>query len=250
MHLLSGGRLRMRRHIYDPAAPREVTIELPVSCALLRHPQATVLFDTGCNPAVATDAEARWGGLARMMAPIFEPRDTVVEQLPRLGLAADDIDVVLCSHLHPDHCGCNERFRRATIYCHAAELAAAREGGEKTGYFPVEWDQPQGFTTFDAQTDLFGDGRLVLLPMAGHTPGMTSALASFDRDGQILLASDAAALERHIDREQPPKNTWDMAAAARSLGEIKRLRAGGATVICGHDDAQWARLRKAEDFYQ
>jgi N-acyl homoserine lactone hydrolase len=59
LHFLSGGRLRMRRSIYQPDATKDETIELPVSCALIRHPQGNVLFDTGCNPQAGHDADLR-----------------------------------------------------------------------------------------------------------------------------------------------------------------------------------------------
>ena len=250
LHFLSGGRLRMRRSIYEPAAPREETIELPVSCALIRHPQGTVLFDTGCNPQAAIDPEARWGGVARAMIPIFTARDTVDAQLPRLGLTADDIDIVVCSHLHPDHCGCNDRFRRATIVCHAAEVAAAKaDGAEKVGYLAQDWDQPQGFSTFEGQKDLFGDGRIVLMHMPGHTPGMSCAMVGLDRDGQFLLASDAAPLASNLETCVAPKNSWNPELATVALQEVRRIRDAGTTVILGHDDAQWQGLRKGEAFF-
>ena len=51
MHVLSGGRVRMRKSVYFPDADRGETIELPVSCVLLRHRQGNVLFDTGCHPS-------------------------------------------------------------------------------------------------------------------------------------------------------------------------------------------------------
>ena len=56
MHALSGGRVRMRKSVYVPDADRSETIELPVSCFLLRHPQGNVLFDTGCHPSVAGES--------------------------------------------------------------------------------------------------------------------------------------------------------------------------------------------------
>ncbi|MYD93595.1 MAG: N-acyl homoserine lactonase family protein, partial [Chloroflexi bacterium] len=65
MHVLSGGRLRMSKHIYLPDAAREETIDLPVACFLFRHPQGNVLFDTGCHPTVAKNPQERWGNLAR-----------------------------------------------------------------------------------------------------------------------------------------------------------------------------------------
>ena len=64
MHMLSGGRLRMRKSIYFPDADRAEMIDLPVSCALMRHSQGNVLFDTGCHPTIAENPEARWGAAA------------------------------------------------------------------------------------------------------------------------------------------------------------------------------------------
>jgi N-acyl homoserine lactone hydrolase len=250
LHFLSGGRLRMRRSIYQPDAAKEETLELPVSCALIRHPQGNVLFDTGCNPQAATDPEGRWGGLARVMTPIFTSQDTVIPQLALAGLVPGDIDVVVCSHLHPDHCGCNQYFGRATIMCHAAELEAAKaDGAEKQGYLPAEWDQPNGFKTFDARHDLFGDGKVELVPLPGHTPGTTGALVTLDQSGRFLLAADAAPMRSALDGIAP-KNNWNQERAAASVAEIKALEAAGATVIFGHDEAQWNTLRKGAEFYE
>jgi glyoxylase-like metal-dependent hydrolase (beta-lactamase superfamily II) len=251
MHFLPGGRLRMRRSIYVPGSAKDETIELPVHAALVRHQQANLLFDTGCSPEAAAEPERRWGGLARVMTPIFKAEETVVHQLGAIGLTPDDIDIVVCSHLHPDHCGCNEHFRYATIFCHAAELEAARtDGAEQQGYLPQEWNQPQGFKTFDSQHDVFGDGKVVLVPMPGHTPGSTVARVRLDRDGTFVLASDAAPLQSSIDTGVPPKNTWNMGLAAAALVELKKRRDAGETVVSGHDKEQWKHLRKAAEFYE
>ena len=59
MHFLNGGRLRMRKSIYLPESDRSETIELPVSCVLLRHTQGNVLLDTGCHPSAVVDPAAR-----------------------------------------------------------------------------------------------------------------------------------------------------------------------------------------------
>jgi N-acyl homoserine lactone hydrolase len=46
-----------------------------------------------------------------------------------------------------------------------------------------------------------------------------------------------------------PRNTWNAAALAKSLAEIRRLQQQGVTVLCGHDDAQWQSLGKGADAY-
>jgi len=251
MHLLSGGRVRMRKSIFLPAADRAETIDLPVPSALLRHPQGNVLFDTGCHPSVVTAVEARWGPLARLMTPMMTADDNVLSGLACIGLQADDIDVVICSHLHPDHCGCNTFFKRATVIVHAREIEAARApGAEAQGYLAAEWDLPMRIDTVrSSHRDLFGDGRIVLLHLPGHTPGSIGALVQLDRSGTMLLASDTVSLREALDEGVIPKNTWNVEALEKSLAEIRRIAASGATVICGHDDRQWQTLRKGADAY-
>ena len=251
MHVLSGGRLRMKKSVYLPGSDRAETFELPVSCFLLKHQQGNVLFDTGCHPSTATDAEARWGAMAKAMVPISKPEENVVDQLRLIGMTPDDIDVVVNSHFHSDHCGCNEFFRKATVVCHARELEAARAAdAEKMGFLPVDWKQPMPIDTVDGQRDLFNDGRVVLLPAPGHTAGMMAALVALDRSGSFLLASDAVALRANLEQDIQPRNTLDVEQSAGTFDEVRRIEAGGATVIYGHDDEQWQALRKGADYYE
>jgi N-acyl homoserine lactone hydrolase len=250
MHLLPCGRLRIRKSIFLPAAERNETIELSVASALLRHAQANVLFDTGCHPAVAEDPEGRWGGLARLMTPIMQPGEHVLTGLDGLGLSPDDIDLVINSHLHPDHCGCNAFFRKATFLIHADELVAARAtGSEAAGYLAADWDQPMPIDAIAGQRDLFADGRVVLLPLPGHTPGSLGALARLDRNGTFLLAGDTVSLRETLDTGIIPRNTWNGEALTKSLAEVRHLEASGATVLCSHDARQWDSLRKGADAY-
>jgi len=250
MHVLAGGRLRVRKGIYIPNVDRSETIELPISAFLIRHPQGNVLFDSGYHPSVAENAGVRWGGMAKSMTPIGLPDENVVDSLRCIGFNPEDIDVVVCSHLHPDHCGCTGFFTKATMVCHAKEVAAARApDSAKMGYFRDDWDQIP-IQEIDGQHDLFGDERIVLVPVPGHTPGTIAALVNLDRSGQFLLASDAVSLRFSLDENVMPRNTWNVDQAWASFAEIKRIENGGATVICGHDDVQWQSLKKGLDTYE
>jgi N-acyl homoserine lactone hydrolase len=250
MHCLSGGRLRMRKGIYFPDADRSETIEIPVPCFLLHHAQGNVLFDTGCHPSVPEKPEARWGGLARTMVPIMPPGENVLTGLACVGVTPDDIDLVVCSHLHPDHCGCNVFFKRATFMIHANEIAAARAAGaEGQGYLAAEWDHSALTDTIAGERDVFGDGRIVLTPLPGHTPGTMGAHVVLERSGTFFLASDTVSLRATLDRESVPRNTWNSDALLKSLAEVKRIEARGEKILCGHDDTQWATLRKEAEYY-
>jgi N-acyl homoserine lactone hydrolase len=250
MHILSGGRLRMRKSVYLPDAGKGEMIDLPVSSVLLRHKQANVLFDTGCHPSIAEDPAGRWGDMAKLITPIMAPGDNVLTGLGDLGLGPEDIDIVVNSHFHPDHCGCNAFFKEATVVVHALELEAAKAPGSVArGYIPVEWDYPMPMETVSGERDLFGDGRIVLVPLPGHTAGSMGALAALDRSGQFLLAADAVSLRASLDRDIVPRNTSNAEALLASLTEIRKMEKGGATVLCGHDAQQWETLRKGADAY-
>jgi glyoxylase-like metal-dependent hydrolase (beta-lactamase superfamily II) len=251
MHMLSGGHLRGRRSTYFPDAADGETIELPVSCVLLRHTQGNVLFDTGCHPSIADDAEARWGSLAKLLIPIMTREDTVPVGLKAIGLSPGDIDVVICSHLHTDHCGCNAFFGKATVIVHAQEIEIAKSAdAARRGYFDVDWDCGSKLQVISDQLDVMGDGRIVLVPLPGHTPGMMGALVELDRSERFLLASDALSVRENLDRDIIPRNTWNAEHCARSFDEIRRLERAGYTVICGHDALQWEQLRKGADAYE
>ena len=159
--------------------------------------------------------------------------------------------MVINSHLHPDHCGCNAFFKKATLMCHAEEFAAARApGSEAAGYLTAEWDsQPMPVDALDRERDVFGDGRIVLVHLPGHTPGSIGALAQLDRTGRYLLAGDTVSLRETLDTGVIPRNTWNADALAKSLDEVRRIEASGVTVLCSHDAKQWDSLRKGAEAY-
>jgi N-acyl homoserine lactone hydrolase len=107
LQFLSAGRLRLKKSVYVKTADRSETFEAPVSSALIRHKQGNVLFDTGCHPSVVEHGEERWGSLMKVMTPVMRAEDTLLPSLACVGVNPDDIDIVVNSHFHPDHCGCN-----------------------------------------------------------------------------------------------------------------------------------------------
>jgi N-acyl homoserine lactone hydrolase len=251
LQFLPAGRLRLKKSVYIKAADRSETFEAPVSSALIRHKQGNVLFDTGCHPSVIEHGEERWGSLMKVMTPVMRAEDTLLPSLACVGVNPDDIDIVVNSHFHPDHCGCNQFFKKATIMVHAREIEAANAAGaEAAGYLRADWDHGQPVDAVNGDRDVFGDGRLVLIPLPGRTPGSMGAAVQLDRDGSFLLASDAVSLRENLDADTAPRNTWNVDALLNSFFEIRRIEKSGATIICGHDDAQWQSLRKGAEAYE
>ena len=73
------------------------------------------------------------------MTPIDMNGKNLITELASLGISPTDIDVVINSHLHPDHCGCNEFFKNAEFYCHEKEIQSANhENSNLMGYIKKE----------------------------------------------------------------------------------------------------------------
>jgi glyoxylase-like metal-dependent hydrolase (beta-lactamase superfamily II) len=63
---------------------------------------------------------------------------------------------------------------------------------------------------------------------------------------ELVLTADACYTRENMDRDILPTVLWDPAEMSRSLGALRDWRdRKGATVIYGHDAAQWQTLHRA-----
>ena len=189
--------------------------------------------------------------MAKFMTPIGAPKQDVLHALAQAGLQPEDIDIVINSHLHPDHCGCNEFFTRAQFFCHEGELAAGTaEGAKKMGYLRAEWEHPMRLDPIGGSLDVFGDGQLVTVHIPGHTPGMIGLRAELAHSGEFFIVSDAVALERNLAHDEAPMNAWNADLLIASYDIVRARQNAGASIICGHDDRQWQWLKAGPQVYE
>ena len=251
LNFLAAGRLRMKKSIYVTSADRSETIDLPVSSALIRHKQGNVLFDTGCHPSVVEHAEERWGPLVKVMTPIMRADETLLPSLACVGVGPDDIDIVVNSHFHPDHCGCNQFFKKATILAHAKEIEAAKApGAEAAGYLRADWDYGQPIEAVNGERDLFGDASSCWCRCRATRRERSARWSPRSRrsvSSGFGLRSACAKASIPIPRPATPGMSD---ALLKSFEEVRRIEKSGATVICGHDDPQWQSLRKGNEGYE
>ncbi|MBB5912097.1 glyoxylase-like metal-dependent hydrolase (beta-lactamase superfamily II) [Nocardia transvalensis] len=185
--------------------PRRITNSL--TSFVIEHPEATFLVD----PSVCIDAEHR--AIAQLPAvlrvAVRPPGDVVatVDALraePRLPRP----DFALPTHAHWDHvCGLLD-LPGLPVHLHRPEyrwvssgpvapVGGVRDSLRDRPIVEYELDGPP-VLTFTRSRDLFGDGTVVLVDLAGHTPGSVGILAH-TRSGWILLAGDAAWHRLQID---------------------------------------------------
>ena len=143
---------------------------------VVKTPTAVMLVDTGVG-----NGKERTGGI-----PQFHHLDTpYLERLAALGVTPEAVDLVLCTHIHGDHCGWNARLdgdRWVPTFPRARHLFARPEYEYWTSVAPEQPATAQlladsirpvvdaGLATFVA-VDHVVSPEVRLVPMHGHTPG-------------------------------------------------------------------------------
>ncbi len=143
--LLTCGTADLEQSTLTPGRAAGARLRVPIPAYLLQTDGRTILFDTGMPDFCYT-------GDPRALAHEGEPdppwaipyggaADTIAGQLATLGLRPADVDLVVNSHLHLDHCGGNLHFTHCPLLLQAAELEAARAGGSVYQEF-AGWKEP------------------------------------------------------------------------------------------------------------
>jgi N-acyl homoserine lactone hydrolase len=236
---------------FDPFDPQVGTkIDIPYFCYLIQHERGNVLFDTGAHPSLATNPRDRLGDEADNWEISMAPDDGVVDKLATVGLAATDITHVLQSHLHYDHAGGVGFFSHAPVYVQRQELsfAYAPPVYQAGLYLKADFDLPGvRWHELDGEHDVFGDGRLVLVPTPGHSAGHQSLVVRL-QDSTVILLADAAYLVEKMRARALPAGAmvWSPDHMVASWEKLEQLeRDLDATLIATHDLRFRERVRVA-----
>ena len=93
-------------------------------------------------------------------------------------------------------------------------------------------------------------GKLVIVPMPGHTPGHQILVVRLSEQGTVILSGDSVPLKEHYDDFILPKNNVNDEQAGDSVKKLHGLvEAEKAFLIHGHDPRQWQQLTKMPDYY-
>lgn len=253
LYALNCGALELERCSFFPDAESGVAMRVPVPAFLVVHPKGKVLFDTGIHANGFRDPVAHFGkGLAAYFKFFCGAGEGVVAQLRLLGLEPGDITHVVNSHLHFDHCGCNALFTRAEIFVQGAEMRATRAARDADRRPDRDWDGPLNYRLLEGEHDLFGDGKLVIVPTPGHTAGHQSLRVHDGSGVRLCLTGDACYTQEHLERDQLPSTgaVWNADEMRHSLGVLRHMRdREGTFLVYGHDGEQLQGLRRCPEAF-
>jgi glyoxylase-like metal-dependent hydrolase (beta-lactamase superfamily II) len=229
-------------------------IALSLTVAVIERPAGLCVIDTGWSRAQCAFPHDDPGALhAAFLGMRVKPEDALASQLLSCGYDPGDVRDVIATHGHRDHVDGVVDFPKATVHLTDTELRVPRPGVSKAltraGKLAVHALKGPAALGFLRSHDVFGDGSVLLLDAAGHTPGSAAVAVALD-EGWMIHAGDAAMFARDYrdDASLPPSPYmrvmgWDM---ARQREGFARLRAAerdhGARVVTSHDRAGFDAL--------
>jgi N-acyl homoserine lactone hydrolase len=193
---MNTGFIRLDQGAYiTPGRGYGTKVMVPCNAFLVTDGRARVLVDTGmCETA---RAELHHPGS-------HQPEGHRIDhQLASLGVEASDIDAVIFTHLHWDHCANMKLFRRARFYVHRRELEFASRPhplyarsydsaslGVEPAFQGVDFEAVEGEQVYNSFIAMF--------PTPGHCPGHQS-VAVETRAGVYVIAGDAVFADANLE---------------------------------------------------
>lgn len=223
-------------------------VTLPVFAFLIEHPDARILIDTGwcrdLSPNGAYDPAAVKQVLPAHLASFYQPYlpegMAVHEQLAALGIRPEALDIVLLTHLDPDHVAGlrhvknakrilvaeDEYFWNCRIVYQMRQPKALFEGIHMEHY----WYRGSDLGTNRWAYDLLGDGTILCVNIPGHTDGLCSVIV---QNGELLehkrkfalLTSDAAFLPKNWEEDIIPGRGFDTTLQRKGVRWIREQAA-------------------------
>lgn len=224
-------------------APRKSFSWIPVSAYLIEHPKGLVLFDTGWGRAIAPDGGTDLKSQSAQMGPVLArvslgrlpAGESAAEQLLRFGYTPADLDYVVLSHLDVDHVsGLRDVASAKNLLVSRPELTAAAKLKNRVRYYPRLWEglplqafdyADTGIGPFGRSYDLFDDGSVQLVDIAGHTAGLCGMLVSRG-DRYVLMFADGGYSSRSWQEMILPGPYSDKSELCRSLQWIREMSLG------------------------
>jgi glyoxylase-like metal-dependent hydrolase (beta-lactamase superfamily II) len=222
-------------------------VQAGLNSLLIRTGKQTVLVETGMG-----------NKLSERMIKFYGQPAQLLQNLSAAGLSPQDIDIVINSHLHFDHCGWNTvrdkhgkivpTFPRAKYYAPEGEWRYARHPSERDAisYIPDNYDP---LVASDQMTLLKGGEEIVagisVKTFPGHTAHM-QAVTVVSRGETACYISDLMPTTAHIDL------TWGMGFDLYPLQTVeskkqyysKALPEKWLTVFTHDPRTPWAYVQK------
>jgi glyoxylase-like metal-dependent hydrolase (beta-lactamase superfamily II) len=193
------------RQVWEKRLPPDIQnrVLFALNCLLIRSEGQTILVDTGYGHKLDEKS--------RQHAGLERPQGDVLADLARQGVSPAEVDVVINTHLHADHCGGNTVWRdhqlvptfpNARYLIQRLEWADAIAPNERTRatYLPENYLPLQAagqLELINGSTRVTGDVRTAIA--RGHTRAHQVIILESGGHSALFVA-DMATLHYHLER--------------------------------------------------
>jgi glyoxylase-like metal-dependent hydrolase (beta-lactamase superfamily II) len=240
--------------VWTPGENIGQSIEFSSTCWLIKHGSEWLLWDTGVPESAVNDPKG-WSTLPKLI--VYHLEKKLTDQFAEIGLKPTDVGRVAISHTHGDHIGNVRLFPDSTIMMQRAEHSWINSGNgpndnvnQLMALARELLGTPKNLQLVDGDTDVFGDGGVILVSTPGHTPGSQSLLVHLRNSGFIILSGDVVHLEQNFEKNIVPSLNIDKAESIASMDKIRQLIAMyKATLFINHDKKQTDKLKRLPEYY-
>jgi glyoxylase-like metal-dependent hydrolase (beta-lactamase superfamily II) len=150
----------------------------------------------------------------------FKEKDNLIEALQKEGLTPKDIDIVILTHTHIDHCMNLHLFFNAKVYCKFLGKYPGQMHSIKQGVLQR--------TEIKDNVEVAENVSLLLTP--GHTNDSISVIVS-DKKNKIVICGDAFYSEKNVDNDPLDIVTANISDYKKSRDKILKI---ADYIIPGH----------------
>lgn len=195
--------------------------------------KTNILVDTGVG-------DPAWALTNRGLKLVQSPENTMPAWLERLGLSPGQIDLIICTHLHWDHCQNHGLFPGTEFLVQKRELEHAIHP-LPTDRSTYGWSPDQAapflqvasrYRVLEGDKKVYPGVSVVFTP--GHTPGLQGVFVEGDRASYFLASDTLPLFENWVGDEPVPSGIYvNMEDYYNSFDKIRSL--GADRVFPGHD---------------
>lgn len=247
-----GGMLRV-------LSSREWTSWLPIYAWLIKHPEGTIVVDTGETSRTSQlEYFPKWHPYYRYAVKMDVAREDEIDyQLTKYDVDTRDVNTVILTHFHTDHAGGLYHFPNSNILVPKTEYRDAQGIlGQLRGYLPQHWKswfqpneiefQNQSYGPFTQSFPVTKDGSVMIVPTPGHTTGHVSVVADTGRE-KIFLAGDTSYNQELLLKLQPDGVSPDTEQVVATQKNILKMAENEPLVyLPSHDPKSAKRLELLE----
>jgi steroid delta-isomerase-like uncharacterized protein len=172
-----------------------------------------VWYIEGANSRIIVDAGMDEAAGIAMGGWVVSSLD---DGLARVGLSPEDVDIVIFTHLHPDHVGYAKRFTNARLIVQSAELEATLNEGNPSFDLVKELD----FETISGDQQIDDNVQVMLTP--GHSPGGQSVLFETTA-GTVVITGFCTTMEHFEPTITAPPRTADPDGLIKSMQRVAEI---------------------------